>query len=131
VREDAFESKHSASSREGNKELRNITATQKGTWIAWLRSHDRQAKLDYRFRSKVLIVAALIMVIGAVMVFAGLHGSVEWAVEAPHTISAKLTNASPGIIFATIGMILIFAVVMQKPSQVPKLAELADAQDLG
>jgi|HubBroStandDraft_6_1064221.scaffolds.fasta_scaffold74817_3 hypothetical protein len=35
--------------------------------------------------------------------------------EAPHTISAKLTNASPRIIFATVGLIIGFAVVLPRP----------------
>ena len=55
------------------------------------------------------------MVAGAVMIFMGLQGSFNWAVEAPRTVTAKLTNASPGIVFATIGMILGFVVVIQKP----------------
>jgi hypothetical protein len=33
----------------------------------------------------------------------------------PHSISAKLTNASLGIVFPTIGMILSFVDVLQKP----------------
>jgi hypothetical protein len=49
------------------------------------------------------------------MVFAGLQGSFDCAVEAPSTLSAKLTNASPGIVFATIGMVLGFVVVIDKP----------------
>jgi len=53
--------------------------------------------------------------IGAVMIFLGLQGSFNWAVESPNSISSKLTNASPGIVFATIGMILGFIVVIQKP----------------
>jgi ABC-type sulfate transport system permease subunit len=83
--------------------------------IAQLRSHERHIKLNYRFRGRVLALATLTILIGAVMVFAGLHGSFDWAVEAPHAISAKLTNASPGIVFATIGMILGFVVVLLPP----------------
>ena len=44
----------------------------------------------------------------------GLQGSSNWAVAGPHTISAKLTKASSGIVFATIGMILGIVVVLQK-----------------
>jgi hypothetical protein len=82
--------------------------------VAQLRSYELHIKLDYRLRSWGLALATLTILIGAVMVFAGLQGSFDWAVEAPHTISARLTNASPGIVFATIGMILSFVVVMQR-----------------
>jgi hypothetical protein len=83
--------------------------------MAQLRSHELYIKLDYRLRSWGLALATLTILIGAAMVFAGLQGSFDWAVEAPHTLTAKLTNASPGIVFATIGMILGFVVVIQKP----------------
>jgi hypothetical protein len=89
---------------EGNKAVRNI-----------LRFHELQLKLDHRLRLCGLALAALTILIGAVMVFAGLQGSFNWAVEAPSTISAKLTNASPGIVFATIGMVLVCVVFLQKP----------------
>ena len=80
-----------------------------------LRSHDLHIELDYGLRSKGLALAPLTILIGAVMVFAGVQGSFNWAVEAPSTISAKLTNASLGIVFATIGMILGVVVFLQKP----------------
>jgi ABC-type sulfate transport system permease subunit len=83
--------------------------------MAQLRSHELHIKLDYRLRSRVLALATLTILLGAVMLFAGLHGSFDWAFEAPHAISAKLTNASPGIVFATIGMILVFVVVLLPP----------------
>lgn len=95
--------------------MSNTAATEKSTWMAQLRSHDLHIELDYRLRSRGLALAALTILIGAVMVFAGLQGSFNWAVEAPSTISAKLTNASPGIVFATIGMVLVCVVFLQKP----------------
>jgi hypothetical protein len=90
-----------------------VTATKRAAWMAQLWS--RELKLAYTVRLGGLALATLTILIGAVMVFAGLQGSFDWAVEAPHTVSAKLTNASPGIIFATIGMVLGFVVVIQKP----------------
>jgi hypothetical protein len=42
-------------------------------------------------------------------------GSFNWAFEAPRSIGAKLTNASPGIVFATIGFLLAFTVTLQNP----------------
>ena len=95
--------------------MRNATAMQRHTWMAQLRSHELQIKLVYRLRLVALGLAAFTILIGAVMVFAGLQGYINWVVEAPHSINAKLTNASPGIVFATIGMILGFVVVLQRP----------------
>jgi hypothetical protein len=100
---------------EGSKVVRNATAMQRHTWMAQLRSHELQIKLVYRLRLVALGLAAFTILIGAVMVFAGLQGYINWVVEAPHSINAKLTNASPGIVFATIGMILGFVVVLQRP----------------
>ncbi|HME69884.1 MAG TPA: hypothetical protein VKM54_08450 [Myxococcota bacterium] len=82
---------------------------------AYLRSHERHMKYIYGLRWGGLAVSALTIAIGAVMVFLGLQGSLNWAVEAPNSIGAKLTNASPGIVFATVGMIIAFVVVLQKP----------------
>ena len=89
---------------EGNKAVRNI-----------LRFHELQLKLDYSFRSKVLALATLIILLGTVMVFAGLHGSFDCGFEAPHAITVKLTNASPGIVFVTIGMILVVVALLLPP----------------
>jgi hypothetical protein len=80
-----------------------------------LRSHEIHMRHIYGLRWAGMAVAALTIAIGAFMVFRGLEGSFNWAVEVPHTLGAKLTNASPGIIFATVGLILGFAVVLQKP----------------
>jgi hypothetical protein len=95
--------------------VRNTTTAEKSTWMAQLRSHELHIKLVYGLRLGVLALATLTILIGAVMVFVGLHGSVDWSVEAPYAISAKLTNASPGIVFATIGMILVFVVALLPP----------------
>jgi hypothetical protein len=83
--------------------------------MAQLQSHELHIKLVYGLCLGVLVLAAITILIGAVMVFAGLQGPSDWAVAGPHTINAKLTNAFPGIVFATIGMILGFVVVLQKP----------------
>jgi hypothetical protein len=80
-----------------------------------LRSHEKHMGYIYGLRWGALILAALCIAIGAVMIFLGLSGSLNWAIEAPHSIGAKLTNASPGIVFATIGMIIGFIAVLQKP----------------
>jgi hypothetical protein len=83
--------------------------------LARLRSHELHMKYIYGLRWGGLFLAALTIVIGSVMVFKGLQGSFDWAFEAPRSVGAKMTNASPGIAFATIGLILGFMVVMQKP----------------
>jgi len=83
--------------------------------LASLRSHEIHMRHIYGLRWAGLVLSALTIIIGAVMVFMGLEGSFNWAVEAPHSIGAKLTNASPGIVFATVGMIIGFIVVIQRP----------------
>lgn len=83
--------------------------------LAALRSHEQHMKHIYGLRWGGLMLAGLTIVTDAVMIFMGLQGTFDWAVQAPASIGAKLTNASPGIVFATIGMILGFKVVGQKP----------------
>jgi hypothetical protein len=83
--------------------------------LASLRSHETHMKHIYGLRWGGLALSALTIVIGAAMVFVGLQGSFNWAVEVPNSIGAKLTNASPGIVFATVGMILGFIVIRQQP----------------
>ncbi|WBM73023.1 hypothetical protein OH773_21925 (plasmid) [Buttiauxella sp. WJP83] len=83
--------------------------------LATLRSHELQMMHVYGLRRMLLGIAALAIIIGAIMTFAGLQGSFNWAVEFPNSIGAKMTNASPGILFATVGLILGFVVAIQKP----------------
>jgi hypothetical protein len=45
------------------------------------------------------------------MIFLGLQGTIDWAVQVPNSIGAKVTNASPGIAFATVGLIIGILVV--------------------
>lgn len=80
-----------------------------------LQFRELQLKLDYSFRSKVLALATLIILLGTVMVFTGLHGSFDCGFEASHAITVKLTNASPGIVFVTIGMILVVVALLLPP----------------
>jgi hypothetical protein len=83
--------------------------------LARLRSHEKHMMYIYGLRWGGLALSALTICIGAVMIFFGLQGSFNWAVEAPHSIGAKLTNASPGIVFATVGMLIGILVVVQQP----------------
>jgi protein-S-isoprenylcysteine O-methyltransferase Ste14 len=80
-----------------------------------LRSHNKHIQQIYAVRWGGLALSALTITAGAIMTFHGLEGSFNWAVEVPHSITAKLTNASPGIGFAMIGLILGFMVIRQKP----------------
>jgi hypothetical protein len=80
-----------------------------------IRRHGRHMHYVYSIRWGIIGLAALALGIGAMMTFKGLTGSFNWAFEAPHSIGAKLTNASPGIIFATIGFLLGFTVTLQNP----------------
>lgn len=83
--------------------------------LASLRSHERHMWFIYGVRLLALVVGAVSILAGAWMVFRGLQGTFNWAVESPHTLSSKLTNASPGIGFAVVGMIIAFIVILQKP----------------
>lgn len=83
--------------------------------LASLRSHELHMRHIYGVRYAGLAVAAAAILAGAWMIFEGLSGTFDWAVEAPKTISSKLTNASPGIGFAVVGMIIAFIVILQKP----------------
>jgi ABC-type sulfate transport system permease subunit len=80
-----------------------------------LRAHELHIKYIYGIRLGGLALSAVAIIVGAVMVFRGLQGSFNWAIEAPNSIGAKLTNASPGIVFATVGLIIAFIVINQKP----------------
>ena len=83
--------------------------------LARLRSHERHMTHIYSLRWGGLALSAFTIGIGALMVFKGLQGSFNWAFQAPASIGAKLTNASPGIVFATIGLIIGFVVVSRRP----------------
>ena len=83
--------------------------------LAALEKHRIHMHYVYSIRWGVIGLAAVAMVIGAAMTFKGLAGSFNWAIEAPHSIGAKLTNASPGIIFATIGFLLGVVVALKNP----------------
>ena len=83
--------------------------------LAQLRSHELHLRHIYGLRWGGLALSAMTIAIGSVMIFMGLQGSFNWAVDSPHTIGAKLTNASPGVVFATVGLILGFLVIIQQP----------------
>ena len=83
--------------------------------LARLRSHELHIRYIYGLRIAGLAFAAIALIIGAWMTFKGLQGSFNWAIQAPHSIGAKMTNASPGIVFATIGMILGIVILTRRP----------------
>ena len=93
---------------------RNV-ATSVELDFAYLQAHERHMRHIYGLRLASLGLAALCIIIGAIMTFYGLEGSFDWAIEAPSTAGAKLTNASPGIVFATVGMLIGLLTVSQKP----------------
>jgi len=66
---------------------------------------------QYNLGLVALLLAFLLVVLGAVMVFIVPPTSVfDMAVQAPHT-SAKLTNGTAGMGFVVLGVVLAIAVV--------------------
>jgi hypothetical protein len=80
-----------------------------------IRSHELHMKFIYGVRLGGLLISLVSIVVGAIMLFKGLDGSFNWTFDAPNTLRTKLTNASPGIGFALIGMIIGFVVLSRKP----------------
>lgn len=78
-------------------------------------AHERHLRFIYGLRWAGLGLSTITISLGAIMIFLGLKGDFNWAVEAPNTLGAKLTNASPGIVFATIGMFIGLKVAGQSP----------------
>jgi len=72
------------------------------------------AKLDYQLRWGLLILATMVIVAGTMMLFWGLNGSLDWGFQV-HFVSAKITNASPGIVFATSGVLLAALIALRRP----------------
>ena len=89
------------------KEL-EIQKRDKEIQLAELRAHEKHMDHIYRLRWGGLGISAITIIVGAIMLFMGLEGSFDWAVSAPNTVGAKLTNASPGIVFAAVGLIIAF-----------------------
>jgi hypothetical protein len=80
-----------------------------------LRLEELQLKFSYRLRLGVLILAAVALLSGAVMAFFGLQGSIDFGLQVAGTFETKFVNASPGIVFATIGAILCWVMLSQGP----------------
>jgi hypothetical protein len=80
-----------------------------------LRAHRAHITWIYGLRIVGLGIGAFAVIVGAAMLFAGLQGSFNWAVEIPHSIEAKLTNASPGIVFVTAGPLIVLWIGGQAP----------------
>jgi hypothetical protein len=53
-----------------------------------------------------MFTGALVLVGGFVMFFMGLAGTIDWIFESA-TIKSKLANASPGALFAVVGLIIM------------------------
>ena len=69
---------------------------------------------QYRLRWGVLVLSAMLVLAGSAMVFLMPQGTpFDWIIQIPHT-SAKITNASSGVVFATMGMLLALAAATRK-----------------
>lgn len=54
-----------------------------------------------------IAVGAMVFVGGFVLAVLGLAGAIEWIVEAG-SASSRLSNASPGVVFAVAGMVILW-----------------------
>jgi hypothetical protein len=72
-------------------------------------------RFSYRLRLVALILAGFLMVSGAVMVFLGISGSIDFGLHATGVVQAHLVNASPGIAFELIALFLCYLILSQGP----------------
>lgn len=54
-----------------------------------------------------LSLGGLLAIAGFVLSILGLSGSIEWLVKTPG-LTSKLTNASPGVVFALLGLVIFW-----------------------
>jgi hypothetical protein len=76
-----------------------------------LRLAELHMKHAFGLRRMGLVLSGMTILIGAVMTFMGLQGWFNWAIPTPTSIEEKLTNASPGIVFAAAGIWLALVAV--------------------
>jgi hypothetical protein len=62
--------------------------------------------IDY-IRTLPVMIGAVLGVVGLVMTFLGVDGKVEWILEAVD-LKSRLSNASPGLCFAIVGLVLLY-----------------------
>jgi len=114
--------------KEGNKAVRNkFTLMIVRRRNSRLRIHELQLIFSYLLRFGVLILAAVALISGVVMVFHGLQGSVDVGLHATDIFQAHLINASPGVVFAVIGVILCCAILSQGPPPADALVRVRSA----
>ena len=72
-------------------------------------------KAEYHLRLAMLALAAILVLLGAAMVFMVPDASQQsgWTIHLPHT-SVVITRASSGIVFGTMGMLLGLATLTRK-----------------
>jgi len=71
-------------------------------------NHDQSAHRSYFFGTIIgIVLGALLCAGGFVLTILGLAGNVNWIIKL-NGISSRLTNASPGVFFAILGMILVW-----------------------
>lgn len=63
-------------------------------------------KFQSRFSTVMLCVGFIVVLLGFGLLIAGMTGAVELVVEADN-FSGKLTNASPGVVFTLLGVLVI------------------------
>jgi hypothetical protein len=80
-----------------------------------VRLEELQLEFPYRLRFGVLVLAAVALFSGVAMALLGLQGSRDLGLQVAGAFEARFVNASPGIVFATIGAILCWIMLSQGP----------------
>jgi hypothetical protein len=86
-----------------------------------------QLIFTYLLRFGVFILAAVALISGVVMVFHGPARVRRRGLHATDSFQAHLINASPGVVFAVIGVILCCAILSQRPPPAGSLVRVRPA----
>jgi uncharacterized BrkB/YihY/UPF0761 family membrane protein len=71
-------------------------------------SLDKTARSTYFIGTVSGIIIGVILIIsGLLLLVLGLSGSIDWIFET-HSIKSRLTNASPGVFFALLGVFVLY-----------------------
>jgi hypothetical protein len=80
-----------------------------------------------------LIIGSFFSIAGFILTLLGLSGSIEWIIES-NGIQSKLSNASPGVFFALLGLLTLFwykpSIKTHKSQVIDSLSQEKSTQEL-